>query len=239
MHTHRVKWINVFRQLCHLICQWTSPSRPCLAGSELDTRDLIPIWGPFRQDRVLAHKRQQGVLQTSSSVSTQTPRMPRDVCQGLPQTQPSGGCILQGRINPHFTKEYCRWLYKPVVAELRMPPAVPWGTECFCDLMMSQRANSNNTCNSRLARAEEGRVGSPTICQLVTAILLWMGLEFTSKLHTSSQKESAICQRLSSLQPCPPSAALSTATDGLCCCPDWQPNRILNFFILLTRGRWR
>lgn len=188
MHTHTVKWINASRELCHLIYQQTCPSRPCLAGSEVGARELTTVLAPSRQDWVLAHRRQQGVLQTSSPASTQTQRMPRDVCQGLPK-QPTGGCISLGRINPHFTKEYRTWLYKPVVAELRMPPAAPWGTGGLCNLMMLQHANSNDTFflrwshNSRLARAEQrAELAHLLYVSLWLCYFTWMGLEFTSNL---------------------------------------------------------
>lgn len=85
MHTHTVKLINAYRELCRPFYQQASSSRPCLSGSEVDARDIILVLGPFREDWVLAHRKQQGVLQNSSPFSTQTQRMTRDVCQGLPK----------------------------------------------------------------------------------------------------------------------------------------------------------
>lgn len=52
-HTHRLKWINAPKELCHLIYQQTSPSGPCLAGSEMGASVLIQVLGNCRQDSVL------------------------------------------------------------------------------------------------------------------------------------------------------------------------------------------
>lgn len=104
LHTPTVKWINVSRELCHFIYQQTFPYRPSLAALEVGARELSPVLGSFKQDWVLTHKRQQGVLQTSSPASTQTQSMPRDVCQGMPK-EPSGACIsLAGLTTLHQGK---------------------------------------------------------------------------------------------------------------------------------------
>lgn len=104
-----------------------------MAASAVGARDLRLVLGLFKQDRVLAHRRQQGVLQTSSAF-TQTQSVSRDVCQGVPK-QPSAACIsLAGLTHTSSRKEYHKGVYKPAASEVGMPPGVLCRTGCLGNL---------------------------------------------------------------------------------------------------------
>lgn len=67
-------------------------------------------------------------------------------------------------------------------------------------------------------------------------------LDLETETCTSSAHHHRMCQ-LPAVKKSPtlPSvrSSVATATEKLCCCPDWQPDRILQFCILLSGDRWR